>query len=1477
MTLEITRPRALALFAAAFTIVFAVLGARVASAAAPVRIAEPQAERLVRGGAVKVVVRTAPGATRFRAHLNGRDVTSRFRGGRATLRGLQGGANQLSVRVRAGGRTRYAHRSFVKLTRRRSLIELSNPAQGILRHATDPGVRRVAFRTPPDATVRVTLNGRRVRLPRPGAGHSRTLVLSRLDGLRHGRNALRIVAYLPGGRFDTETQDFEVLDATPLAAAGRDRAAVAGRRVRLDARGSRAGAAGSRMSYRWRQVRGAPARLRGATGARPTVRASRPGSVVLAMTATEHRSDGRTLTSTDLLEVAAAPDMPPKGTLIDTMAPDPKGQASGDGLLLDSRWGSGAGAGGQARWYRHDSVLGGAKAAAYAIDERTLAVTASAPFDGDAALQTFLGNVPAGSIVVLVGRDGCCASSKLVPTSGAFSQIFDYDGKGTANVKGAGMRNAGLKLGDGTAGRLGGRLRIDVADSSYRYVQTDGAGYSTAADDRFIHGPLDGSTVRIRSSSADRMLAGAGLAGRSSADDQQWQLRRAYGGFFLLRNGRTGACLDATPQLVDCDEAARGQLWFPDYRSSDATYVLRSGSDSALGQVLTATGGSVSLTDSNAIDARWTFELAPGVYTIADADTGVVVAEADAIKTPGRPLVAGAPTGAPTEQWRVVDGIDGGMRFVNVATTQCMDVTGASTSPGAVVESWQCVGSAPNQSWSADADSDGISVTSFGSRLVLAHRGGSVIQAADDDGTASRSWVLRRMPEPAPGGTYTLATAEAQPGSDGLNTPRGLESGPGGSVWLGADVGTLPEQQWRIEQLEMAGVVRLRNLATGQCINHDTDHPSSTALVLGQCWTMYDIYDSSWRLRPQGDGTYSLETVEVSGVQARVLGVDGAVEAGLQAPNGSITQKFTFHGRPVTFAVGGQRYPTAVRPGTAGFAVLALDQNLQPVQGTPATFGAGEAAGLAQLLKTAAGTPGTTVLLQSVGRPRPGSADWNALASAIDALGGNGQTFLRLDGTGDYALAGCSGCGRAAVLNEVVQKQVQKGLAGARLNGSLERDGNATFAPATGTAATVDPTLRGLAERPDGGWPFADTAAGLGVLQAIHDHYKTGLGSPSCTGSVDPVRATYCVKNDRANWTSLSDDLKGLTAADLKDSSVDPALFAQVQAQLYREWTTLDAVHELVDAAEKTFDWAGESTGNAQNIASTIYSNMGRALQQRNVGGTVFDVMRNGLSLIEAVGPILAAEPGAEPEPEPGDAADAFMGLLSDIYALASHSDSASTAPTLDGISTTATAYAKQLDEHLDDVRDNLVVVENILVSDPVRLMLASANANERWNVDETADPLQAQLKAGMTQSLWRELVPAAFELWQFPHPPAGFAVNTLECVRIPTHSGSHKVYSGLPDGAVIDTSLSAGAGGALTAGTIQVLTPTGDDDINHNTDRVARQPLLDALHGSGLAQPDWPSAMAFDVRKWPNGMYPSNDQAQCWMENSSDKGWYLP
>jgi hypothetical protein len=34
---------------------------------------------------------------------------------------------------------------------------------------------------------------------------------------------------------------------------------------------------------------------------------------------------------------------------------------------------------------------------------------------------------------------------------------------------------------------------------------------------------------------------------------------------------------------------------------------------------------------------------------------------------------------------------------------------------------------------------------------------------------------------------------------------------------------------------------------------------------------------------------------------------------------------------------------------------------------------------------------------------------------------------------------------------------------------------------------------------------------------------------------------------------------------------------------------------------------------------------------------------------------------------------------------------------------------------------------------------------------------------------------------------------------------------------------------------------------------------------------------MAFDVRKWPNGMYPSNDQAQCWMENSSDKGWYLP
>jgi hypothetical protein len=236
---------------------------------AAVRILSPADDRIV-GRPLRVAVRVAPGTRSFHAWLDEGEVTARFRrrGGRrvAAIRRLPAGLNHLHVMVPdRRGRIRWEHARFVVRGRGARLLKLAGPRTGDLRHAPHKGVARFAFRTARGASADVFLNGRRVRLRRLGRRGSYALVLSASDGLRHGRNLLRLDAYRDNGRYRMIRRRIRMPRTAPLAAAGRDIVGRHRRPVRLDARRSRGGATRARVRYRW--ARGEPRRAEG-TGRR---------------------------------------------------------------------------------------------------------------------------------------------------------------------------------------------------------------------------------------------------------------------------------------------------------------------------------------------------------------------------------------------------------------------------------------------------------------------------------------------------------------------------------------------------------------------------------------------------------------------------------------------------------------------------------------------------------------------------------------------------------------------------------------------------------------------------------------------------------------------------------------------------------------------------------------------------------------------------------------------------------------------------------------------------------------------------------------------------------------------------------------------------------------------------------------------------------------------------------------------------------
>lgn len=316
-------------------IVAAALGATLigpasAPAAPPaaVEIARPSGT-LVTERAMRVVIRTPTSPPRsFVVRLDGVNVTR-------SLRRVRAGRYEGTVRVPGGYGRKHLTAAFTDRAGRRDFdlvrVVLARRDRGLLRAETrrtrDGVALRLRLSRRPDQLV-ARLNGRDITREidwRQLRRHS--VALSPDEGLRHGRNVLRIRAVHRGGGYDIEERSITVARSRPLAAAGRDRRHPTRAPITLDGRASRAATPGARLRHRWvlaAKPRGSNARLRAAGTARPALTPDLPGRYRVRLTVREIARGARAAqrpAAGDSIDVAATQPPNPLGVPIATLAP----------------------------------------------------------------------------------------------------------------------------------------------------------------------------------------------------------------------------------------------------------------------------------------------------------------------------------------------------------------------------------------------------------------------------------------------------------------------------------------------------------------------------------------------------------------------------------------------------------------------------------------------------------------------------------------------------------------------------------------------------------------------------------------------------------------------------------------------------------------------------------------------------------------------------------------------------------------------------------------------------------------------------------------------------------------------------------------------------------------------------------------------------------------------------------------------------
>lgn len=460
-----------------------------------------------------------------------------------------------------------------------------------------------------------------------------------------------------------------------------------------------------------------------------------------------------------------------------------------------------------------------------------------------------------------------------------------------------------------------------------------------------------------------------------------------------------------------------------------------------------------------------------------------------------------------------------------------------------------------------------------------------------------------------------------------------------------------------------------------------------------------------------------------------------------------------------TIAVGDARYTSELpAQATAGFQVLVLDPALRPLLGTPRAFatdgpaGAGGQAGLAAVLRSAAATTGATVVVQSIGRPKPTAVGSVPAGQQIERLGGTEWMFLSLDGSGGYALIGTApppgadGSGEPAA-----EASSQWTDGGDTLSGLLRRRHDGAWYAALSDslgADGLDFSLQQIAFQAPTAWPEQGRPGEQAALAWIDAQLDLPSGPALCTPNGTPgVRAEYCNVSLMKSPSSLTRSIEQLAYA--PTSAFSEADFRTVQQRLLDEIGQVTAVWSAIAEMQTPFALTDGSTAiAADDVAAEVMDSV-RPPQQSAVSAD--------LGLTSAILYVVSDIP------EVGEA----FGPIASVLDLASLLTEEDDEPSPDhDILVAAGRAGAAVDGRLFGAYQALGSYGAILVSDPGKLAAAYRAVLGPWG---QSDPQQRQqmaaLRLGVRQWLYTAITPAAYSLVRVPGADPATARRQVECV----------------------------------------------------------------------------------------------------------------
>ena len=466
---------------------------------------------------------------------------------------------------------------------------------------------------------------------------------------------------------------------------------------------------------------------------------------------------------------------------------------------------------------------------------------------------------------------------------------------------------------------------------------------------------------------------------------------------------------------------------------------------------------------------------------------------------------------------------------------------------------------------------------------------------------------------------------------------------------------------------------------------------------------------------------------------------------------------------PNTISVGGQSYSGgSLAPGSSGFHVLVLDQQLDKVVNTAIptnTSSSGDSAGEGglQAVLDAIRTrqQPAFVIVQSIGHPGPRDNYWvQQLAPLIGKLGGTVDVFDDLDtkgfgSGGGYTLVG----GYQPQGPGLEQSEAMDGAGSAQLTGMLHRNRQSQWVPAAaGPLDGIDLSMATIAYGPSAPWPDTDTPGHLAATTWIAQ--QLGLAY------TQDVRANYYEKPTAFDAGLLQ------TEANLNCPMNNPGFNLDdcndVKGELATEFAWVNEVNSAFNQFPQLFTTAKirglvDLKGISQKVQSSLHNPS---------TGSSIDVDFLGI-LSELL--VVAQDFAGDENPELSLAlgvASAGVGVASEVTTTESGS------PELSKYDIEAGNLGTQLVTSYSDAEHNLGQVRNLLVGNYTALQAAAAKAKNDWSFsDAQTTALQNGLQLSADQLIYGSFTPLAYHAYTLENDnifnTAPSSANDYRCIAI--------------------------------------------------------------------------------------------------------------